>query len=85
MSNDTVMVRVSRSAHAVLRSLAEETDESMTEILDRIIESYRRAHFFAGLNNDFAALRRTRLPGRRNGKNGRRGTPRSPMDSRIDT
>ena len=57
MSNDTVMVRVSRSAHAVLRSLAEETDESLTELLDKVIESYRRAHFFAGLNDDFAALR----------------------------
>ena len=56
MSNDTVMVRVSQSAHAVLRSLADETNESMTELLDRVIESYRRAHFFAGLNDDFAAL-----------------------------
>ena len=61
MSNDTVMVRVSRSAHAVLRSLASETDESMTEVLDRAIESYRRARFFEGLHDDYAALRQNKI------------------------
>jgi hypothetical protein len=28
--------------------------------LDKAIESYRRAHFFAGLNDDFAALRQNK-------------------------
>ena len=60
MSKDTVMVRVSRSAHAVLRGLADEADESLTDVLDRVVESYRRAHFFEGLDNDFAALRRNK-------------------------
>ena len=54
---ESLTVRISRSAHATLRSLAEETDESMTEILDKAIEAYRRASFLAGLNGDFAALR----------------------------
>jgi predicted transcriptional regulator len=50
-------VRISRSTHAALRALADETDESMTEVLDKAIEFYRRQHFLAGLNADFAALR----------------------------
>ena len=58
--SETLTVRISRSAHAALRSLSEETDESMTEILDKAIEAYRRASFLAGLNGDFAALRQNR-------------------------
>lgn len=54
----SLTVRITRSAHAALRALAEETDESMTEILDKAIEAYRRQQFLAGLNADFAALRR---------------------------
>jgi hypothetical protein len=55
--SDSLTVRITRSSHAVLRQLAEETDESMTEILNRAIEAYRRASFLAGLNRDFEALR----------------------------
>ena len=57
---ESLTVRISRSAHATLRSLSEETDESMTEVLDKAIEAYRRARFLAGLNGDFAALRQNR-------------------------
>jgi predicted transcriptional regulator len=53
----SLTVRITSSAHAALRALAEETDESMTEILDKAIEAYRRQRFLAGLNSDFAALR----------------------------
>lgn len=53
----SLTVRISRSTHATLRALADETDESMTEILDKATEFYRRHHFLAGLNADFAALR----------------------------
>ncbi len=55
---NSLTVRITHSAHATLRALAEETDESMTEILDKAIEAYRRQQFLAGLNSDFAALRR---------------------------
>ena len=58
--NESLTVRITRSAHAALRSLAEEADESMTETLDKAIEAYRRASFLAGLNGDFAALRQNR-------------------------
>ena len=54
----SLTVRITSSAHAALRALAEETDESMTEILDKAIEAYRRQQFLAGLNSDFEALRR---------------------------
>jgi hypothetical protein len=54
----SLTVRISRSTHIALRALAEETDESMTEILDKAIELYRRQHFLAGLNADFATLRK---------------------------
>ena len=53
----TLTVRINRSTHAVLRALAEETDESMTDVLDQAIEAYRKRRFLAGLNADFAALR----------------------------
>ena len=57
---ESLTVRISRSTHAVLRALAEETDQSMTEILDKAIEIYRRQRFLAGLNADFAALRKNK-------------------------
>jgi len=53
----SLTVRISRSTHAALRALAAETDESMTDVLDKAIEFYRRQHFLTGLNADFAALR----------------------------
>ena len=59
--SESLTVRITRSAHAILRSLAEETDESMTEVLDKAIEAYRRSRFLAGLNEDFAALRRDKV------------------------
>jgi len=57
---ESLTVRISRSAHAALRALAAETDESMTEVLDKAIEIYRRQRFLAGLNADFAALRQNK-------------------------
>jgi predicted transcriptional regulator len=57
---ESLTVRISRSTHAALRALAEETDEPMTEILDKAIEFYRRQRFLDGLNADFAALRQNK-------------------------
>jgi hypothetical protein len=54
----SLTVRISPATHAALRALADETDESMTDILDKAIEFYRRQRFLAGLNADFAALRK---------------------------
>jgi len=55
---ETLTVRISRSAHAILRALSEEVDEPMTEILDKAIQDYRRKRFLEGLNADFEALKK---------------------------
>ena len=57
---ESLTVRISRSTHAALRALADESNESMTEVLDKAIEIYRRQRFLAGLNADFAALRKNK-------------------------
>jgi hypothetical protein len=57
---ETLTVRISRSSHRALRALAEEHDISMTVILDEAIELYKRQRFLAGLNADFAALRKNK-------------------------
>jgi predicted transcriptional regulator len=57
---ESLTVRISRSTHAALRALAEESNESMTEVLDKAIEIYRRQRFLAGLNADFASLRKNK-------------------------
>ncbi len=54
---ESLTVRISRSAHTTLRALADEAGESMTVVLDKAVEAYRRECFLAGLNADFAALR----------------------------
>lgn len=54
---ESLNVRITRSAHALLRALAEEADEPMTETLEKAIEAYRRQRFLAALNAEYAALR----------------------------
>jgi len=51
-------VRISPHAHALLRQLAQEEDESMQAVLDKAIEHYRREKFLRDANADYAALRR---------------------------
>ncbi len=57
---ESLTVRISKSTHAALRALAEESNESMNEILDRAIELYKRQRFLEGLNADFPALRKNK-------------------------
>ncbi len=54
---ESLTVRISKSTHAALRAIPDERNESMTEILDKAIELYKRKRFLEGLNADFAALR----------------------------
>ena len=82
--NESLTVRITRSAHAALRSLAEEADESMTEVLDKAIEAYRRASFLLASIETSPRCVRIELPGKKNSRNGEHGTPRSPMGSRIN-
>lgn len=53
----TPTVRISAASHQVLRELAEQTGQSMTEVLDKALDAYRRKVFFEQLNAGYAALR----------------------------
>lgn len=50
-------VRVSATTHARLTELAEARGLSMTEVLDRAVEAYRRQWFFDQANEGYARLR----------------------------
>jgi hypothetical protein len=50
-------VRVSAATHAKLVELAAAQNVSMTEILDRAVEAYRRQWFFETANEAYARLR----------------------------
>lgn len=53
----TPTVRISEAAHRILRELAEQTGQTMIEVLDKALDAYRRKVFFEGLNAGYAALR----------------------------
>src|SRR5271156_6416791 len=50
-------VRISEASHRVLRELAEQTGQTMMDVLDKALDAYRRKLFFEGLNADYAVLR----------------------------
>lgn len=50
-------VPISEASHQVLRELAEQTGQTMTEVLDKALDAYRRKVFFEQLNAGYAALR----------------------------
>lgn len=50
-------VRISEPSHHLLRELAEQTGQTMLEVLDKALDAYRRKVFFARLNAGYAALR----------------------------
>jgi hypothetical protein len=54
---DRVAVRISRSTHALLRTLAAEQGVTMAEIVDRAAREYRRSLFWADYKAAYAALR----------------------------
>ena len=54
---DSLTIRVSRSTHANLRTLAAETGKTMAQIVDEAIESYRRSRFWAEYDAAYTALR----------------------------
>jgi hypothetical protein len=53
----TPTVPISEGSYRVLKELSEQTGQSMLEILDRALDTYRRKLFFEGLKADYAALR----------------------------
>src|SRR5579864_7655038 len=50
-------VRISETSHRVLKNLADQTGETMMEVLDKALDAYRRKLFFEQLNAGYAELR----------------------------
>jgi hypothetical protein len=50
-------VSLSEAAHRLLKELAEQTGQTMTDVLDRALDAYRRKLFFEQLNAGSAELR----------------------------
>ena len=50
-------VRISEASHRILKELADQTGQTMMEVLDKALDAYRRKVFFEGLRADFAALK----------------------------
>ncbi|MCG3198800.1 MAG: hypothetical protein GHCLOJNM_03307 [bacterium] len=53
-----IQIQVSQDTYHTLQKIAEDTGEPMEAVLDHAVEDYRRRDFLAGLNADFAALRK---------------------------
>lgn len=53
----TPTIPISETGHQILRELAEKTGQSMTDVLDKALDAYRRKLFFEQLNAGYAALR----------------------------
>ena len=59
MASDTV--RIHPSSHARLKELAEQSGETMADVLAKAIEVYHRKVFLEGLNGDFARSEERRV------------------------
>jgi hypothetical protein len=51
-----VNVPISAASHQVLKELAAKTGQTMTDLLDRAVDAYRRKLFFDQLNAGYAEL-----------------------------
>ena len=50
-------VPISETAHRILKDLAEQTGQTMMDVLDKALDEYRRKVFFEQMNAGYAALR----------------------------
>ncbi len=53
----TPTVRISEASHRLLKELAEQTGQTMLEVLAQALDAYRRKVFFEQLNAGYAELR----------------------------
>lgn len=53
----TPTIHLSEATQHILRELAEQTGQSMTDVLDKALDAYRRKLFFEQLNAGYTALR----------------------------
>jgi predicted transcriptional regulator len=54
---ETLSVRVSRSTHELLRTLADQSNSTITAILDEAVRDLRRKRFWADFNASCAVLK----------------------------
>ena len=50
-------VRISEASHQILKELAEQTGQTMMDVLDKALDAYRRKLFFEQMNAGYAELR----------------------------
>src|ERR1700738_4568858 len=50
-------VRISEASHQLLKALAEQTGQTMMDLLDKALDAYQRQLFFEQLNAGYAELR----------------------------
>jgi len=50
-------VRISEASHQILKGLAEQTGQTMMDVLEKALDTYRRKLFFEQLNAGYAELR----------------------------
>ena len=50
-------VHITEAAHRLLKGLAEQTGQTMMDVLDKALDAYRRKLFFERLNAGYAELR----------------------------
>ena len=50
-------VRISEASHRLLKELADQTGQTMTDVLDKALDAYRRKVFFERLNAGYGELR----------------------------
>ena len=50
-------VRISEASHQILKELAEQTGQTMMDVLDKALDAYRRKLFIEQLNAGYAELR----------------------------
>jgi predicted transcriptional regulator len=55
MASETV--RIHPGTHVKLKELADQSGQSMTDVVEQAVEALRRQRFLEALNADFAALR----------------------------
>jgi hypothetical protein len=50
-------VQISEVSHRLLKELAEQTGQTMADVLDKALDAYRRKLFFDQMNTGYAELR----------------------------
>jgi len=53
---ESLTIRVSRSTHGLLRELAEQTGETMADIVDRSVREFQRQRFWEDYHAAYAAV-----------------------------